>query len=313
MKCVLCNSENFKIITKKIRDNIECNVVQCLSCNLVSLENHTKNIIDYDKNYRKTHSPILGKQLSPSEFFDYELPFQEPRVKRIKSLLNLNMDVLEIGSSAGHFLYSIKDYVKSLTGIELDKSFAKFAKNISNFTIYDEPIEKINFNGKKFDIIFLFHVLEHIQNPKNFLLEIKKHLKDSGTIYLEVPNIDDALYSIYNLKSYKEFYFRLPHVYYYSNPTLEKMLHSCGFEGKIEFQQDFSFLNHIHWLQNDFPQKNQKIATELTSWNTEDSKFSSNSTIMKNWFLKVNQEYKKLLCKNSISEILSFTGKIKNL
>jgi hypothetical protein len=91
------------------------------------------------------------------------------------------------------------------------------------------------------------------------------------------------------------------------------MLHSCGFEGKIEFQQDFSFLNHIHWLQNDFPQKNQKIATELTSWNTEDSKFSSNSTIMKNWFLKVNQEYKKLLCKNSISEILSFTGKIKNL
>jgi SAM-dependent methyltransferase len=223
------------------------------------------------------------------------------------------MDVLEIGSSAGHFLYSIKDYVKSLTGIELDKKFAKFAKNISNFTIYDEPIEKINFNGKKFDIIFLFQVFEHIKNPKNFLLEIKKCLKDSGTIYLEVPNIDDVLYSIYNLKSYKEFYFRLPHVYYYSNLTLEKMLHSCGFEGKIDFHQDFSFLNHIHWLQNDSPQKNQKIATELTSWNTEDSKFSSNSTIMKNWFLKVNQEYKKLLCKNSISEILSFTGKIKNL
>jgi len=66
-------------------------------------------------------------------------------------------------------------------------------------------------------------------------------------------------------------------------------------------------------LQNGSPQKNQKIATELTSWNTEDKKFSSNSTIMKNWFLKVNQEYKKLLCENGISEILSFTGKIKNL
>ena len=83
---------------------------------------------------------------------------------------------------------------------------------IKNKGILFRYTEKINFNGKKFDIIFLFHVLEHIQNPKNFLLEIKKHLKDSGTIYLEVPNIDDALYSIYNLKSYKEFYFRLPHV-----------------------------------------------------------------------------------------------------
>ena len=63
MKCVLCNSENFKIITKKIRDNIECNVVQCLSCNLVSLENHTKNIIDYDKNYRKrSEERRVGKE-----------------------------------------------------------------------------------------------------------------------------------------------------------------------------------------------------------------------------------------------------------
>jgi hypothetical protein len=96
MKCILCNSDTFKIVTKKLRNNIERNVVQCLSCKLVSLENPSENIIDYDKNYREKHSPILGKKLSPSEFFNYELQFQNSRVDRIKSYLKPEMDVLEI-------------------------------------------------------------------------------------------------------------------------------------------------------------------------------------------------------------------------
>ena len=312
MKCILCNSDTFKIVTKKLRNNIERNVVQCLSCKLVSLENPSENIVDYDKNYREKHSPILGKKLSPSEFFNYELQFQNSRVDRIKSYLKPEMDVLEIGSSTGHFLYSIKDYVNSLTGIELDKSFANYSREIENFTIYDEPIEKINFNGKKFDVVFLLQVFEHISNPQNLLNQIKKCLNENGIIYIEVPNINDALYSIYNLESYVEFNFRLPHVYYYSDITLEKMLSSCDFKGETGFHQDFSFLNHIHWLQNNSPQKDQKKATDLISWNTMENEFTLHSEIIKNWFLKTNEEYKKLLCESGTSEVLSYVGKIKN-
>ena len=91
---------------------------------------------------------------------------------------------------------------------------------------------KINFNGKKFDVVFLLQVFEHISNPQNLLNQIKKCLNENGIIYIEVPNINDALYSIYNLESYVEFNFRLPHVYYYSDITLEKMLSSCDFKGE---------------------------------------------------------------------------------
>ena len=91
----------------------------------------------------------------------------------------------------------------------MDKTFANYSREIENFTIYDEPIEKINFNGKKFDVVFLLQVFEHISNPQNLLNQIKKCLNENGIIYIEVPNINDALYSIYNLESYVEFYFRL--------------------------------------------------------------------------------------------------------
>ena len=90
------------------------------------------------------------------------------------------------------------------------------------------------------------------------------------------------------------------------------MLSSCDFKGETGFHQDFSFLNHIHWLQNNSPQKDQKKATDLISWNTMKNEFALHSEIMKKWFLKTDEEYKKLLCESGTSEVLSYVGKIKN-
>tara|TARA_B100000029_G_scaffold343826_1_gene336250 strand:- start:7691 stop:8617 length:927 start_codon:yes stop_codon:yes gene_type:complete len=308
MKCILCNSENFDIIATKLRNNITRKVVRCKGCKLTSLENPDSAITDYKNDYRKLHSPVIGTQLSPKEFFDYELEFQKPRKNRIKHLLDSESDVLEIGSSTGHFLYSIKHDVNTVTGIELDENYANFAKNECGLNIFAEPLEKINFGEKKFDVIFLFQVFEHIPDPIFLLNEIKKHLKTDGIIHLEVPNLNDALISLYDIKEFSEFYFRLPHVYYYDKNSLMKLMNMLGFEGQITFHQEFSIFNHIHWLQNKSPQKEQKKASELVSWSPKNEKIS---VIFKNWFSKIDQEYKQLLKDNGISEVLSFTGRIK--
>tara|TARA_B100000029_G_scaffold487369_1_gene542840 strand:- start:8597 stop:9523 length:927 start_codon:yes stop_codon:yes gene_type:complete len=308
MKCILCNSKNFDIIATKLRNNIERNVVRCKDCKLTSLENPESDIINYKNDYRKLYSPIIGTQLSPKEFFDYELEFQKPRKNRIKHLLHSEYDILEIGSSTGHFLHSIKNDVNTVTGIELDENYANFAINSCDLSIFKEPLEKINFNGKKFDVIFLFQVFEHIHNPISLLSEIKKHLKNNGIIHLEVPNLNDALISLYNINEFSEFYFRLPHVYYYDKSTLMKLMNIQGFEGKVSFHQEFSIFNHIHWLQNKSPQKDQKNASELPHWSSNNEQMS---TVFKKWFSKIDQEYKQLLKDNEISEVLSFTGKIK--
>lgn len=310
MKCILCNSQNFDIITTKLRNNIKRNVVCCKNCKLTSLENPESDLINYETDYRKLHSPIIGKQLSPKEFFDYEIQFQQSRINRIKKLLHSEYDVLEIGCSTGHFLDSIKNEVNTVTGIELDTNYANFAKENNNLEIFHEPLEKINFDGKKFDIIFLFQVFEHISNPVFLLNEIKKHLKNNGQIHIEVPNLNDALLSIYDIDEFSKFYFRLPHVYYYDKSSLTKLLELLDFEGEISFHQEFSFFNHIHWLQNKSPQKDQKSASEIVPWKLNDN---PKSKILKEWFSKIDQEYKELLTLNEISEVLSYTGKLKKI
>jgi len=85
----------------------------------------------------------------------------------------------------------------------------------------------------------------------------------------------------------------------------------AGFEGETSFHQEFSFFNHIYWLQNSSPQQNGEIATKIPFWKNHIAD-KEKSIILKNWFSKIDQEYKKLLNTNEISETLSFTGKLKN-
>jgi len=88
MKCVLCENTDFEILSNKVRNDLPIKVVKCKKCSLVSLENPIKNAVNYSgEEYRKLHSPVIGKELTPKEMFDFELQFQKQRIKHIQSLL----------------------------------------------------------------------------------------------------------------------------------------------------------------------------------------------------------------------------------
>ena len=306
MKCVLCNKSKFKIVTKELRYNIKRQVVQCKNCSLISLENPTFDNFNYaEKKYRQLHGPVLGKRITPKEMFDIQMKFQNQRFNRVKKLLRPSSKVLEIGCSTGHFLYYIKKYVKEAVGIELNKEHANFARKYCKLDVFTEPIEKTHLTQKYFDVIFLFQVFEHVSNPKEFLTLCKKYLKPTGTIYIEVPNINDALISVYDINEYKKFYYRLPHIFYYSEETLKKMLQSCGFKGTTKTVQEYSFFNHIYWMFVKGPQTTQIEGMEIPN-----IKLNRNSEELSKWFKKINMEYKKILEENGIGENVSFQGKV---
>jgi len=67
-------------------------------------------------------------------------------------------------------------------------------------------IDGPNKTGKKFDVITLFHVLEHIKNPVKTLADLRTYLKADGTLIVEIPNADDFLLQIN--KNYKDFFWQ---------------------------------------------------------------------------------------------------------
>lgn len=309
--CVLCKNDNFKTIVNMVRHDIPRKVVQCTNCSLTSLEDPTNNVVDYSgTEYRSLHGPILGKKITAKEMFDIQVPFQQERLSNVKPLLNSSDRVLEVGCSTGHFLHTIRDHVSEVIGIELDQSHAKFARENCNLTVYDRPIDETPIKNNYFDVIFMFQVFEHIPNPIEFLSLYKKYLKPNGIIYIEVPNINDALLSIYNISSYRKFYFRLPHVYYYSELTLQKILEKAGFSGTTKTIQEYTVFNHLHWILTGNPQATQIDGRQLPKLDLSIPEKKSAEISIKNWFSKINEEYKKLLEENGIAENICFQGRI---
>jgi hypothetical protein len=80
-------------------------------------------------------------------------------------------------------------------------------------------------------------------------------------VYIEVPNHDDSLLSIFDVPGYREFYYREPHIFYYNKSTLMTLLNRAGFEGEIASSGfDPNALNQLHWIMTGQPQHSATIA-----------------------------------------------------
>ncbi len=100
-------------------------------------------------------------------------------------------ELLDIGCGTGNFLAAARDAGYSVSGTELDRNAARFAKErlglprVLGLTI-SEFAEK--YPGEKFDVVTFFEVLEHQAAPVEFLEKVKACLKTRAYIALSVPN-----------------------------------------------------------------------------------------------------------------------------
>jgi SAM-dependent methyltransferase len=125
-------------------------------------------------------------------------------------------------------------------GIEPSPRFCEYARekydvNVVQGYLGDQDI----FNGELFDIISLFHVLEHVPFPQELLATILQHLRNDGIVYIEVPNADSTLLKIADFVfriNRKEWSSRLSplhapfHSLGYSPKSLKYLLENNGFE-----------------------------------------------------------------------------------
>ena len=100
-------------------------------------------------------------------------------------------ELLDIGCGTGNFLTAARDVGYDVTGIELDRNAARFAKErVGLQRVF--PLTVSEFAGQhadeKFDVVTFFEVLEHQAAPVEFLQRVSVVLKAKGTIALSVPN-----------------------------------------------------------------------------------------------------------------------------
>jgi len=310
MSCLLCQSTNCSVIREKLRYDVKRDVLQCDNCSFVFLRALPEGTKAYyeQETYRKKHGPDLTKESSCQEVFDTYFPFQEPIIKCMGNLLKPETKVLDVGCSTGHFLAAIQGLVDTRVGVELSQDEVNYCQKTHNFPVYGEAIETVNIPEGPFDLVTSFQVVEHVDNPITFLQNLGKHLKDDGYLYIELPNLDDALLALYDIPEYADFYYREPHLSYFSKKTLADLADKAGFEGVVGNVQRYNIFNHLQWQMNGSPQSNFTMGNRKTF--LEENEKSATADFNQ-FFKRMDEEYKTLVEKNFLGESLTFLGKKK--
>lgn len=312
MKCLLCANNHFEILRKKLRYGVKRDVLVCKKCGYVFLRPQNSKVKYDNLEYRKVYGPKLGKNVGPKERFDTYLPYQKEISEQIAHLFKPQTSILDVGCSAGFFLSSLKGKVKTRVGLELNPDDARFIKKNLDFKVYNKPLEEVGIEEGPFDIITSLQVLEHIEDPVSFLKNISKNLKPEGWLYLELPNINDILLSVFKEPSYSDFYYREPHVSYFSQETLRRVLDKAGFVGKIKTIQRYNFMNHLNWILCHKPQLNFNLGNDPAKLINENPGEKSEPVDDLNSLIKkTDKDYKKIVVKYGLGETLCFLGKKK--
>lgn len=142
------------------------------------------------------------------------------KLKLINSFNSEEKKLLDIGCGTGAFLKTAQDNGWQVSGIEPNKKARTIANENCNDSVFN--VEKLNsFKAESFDVISLWHVLEHLPNLEEHVSILKKLLKPNGTLVIAVPNFKsyDALY-------YKNFWaaFDVPrHLWHFSKDSISKL------------------------------------------------------------------------------------------
>lgn len=251
VKCCLCNGKNETkdIFTFSINDKM-FNVRQCQKDNLLFLypqpgDEYTKNLYNHPS-YFTGEDDMYG--LAVSE--DKSKNVAEIRIKEIIDYLNKKnknfegISILEIGCAYGQTLIEAKKNGAHLTdGIEFSKEAVEHCnKNGLNVILgsVNEPFEEV-LNNQTYDVIAIYSVLEHVNNPFQFLKRMIPLLSTGGIMIIRVPKMSES----------GPWLSLVDHFWHFTKESLSSIIAKVGLTQKVIFPSGtFIGKNHTGELQS---------------------------------------------------------------
>ena len=250
LKLNLINKKNIVKISNFTRDK-KIKVYKDKETQVIFLERYVSSL-DYYSTFKKISKKKVGNKiyslinLRGGKIIKTQgLNDDKRRYLTLKKYL-LKKSVLDFGCGWGGFLNLLRGHNKSCAGLELRKHCIKHIKKSYEHIDINDNLNKFKRN---FDVITLFHVLEHIPRQVDSLKQIKKKMNKGGKIIIEVPSAKDYLISLDQLPEFKKFTFWSEHLILHTEKSLKKILTVSGFKKiKITYFQRYGYANHLGWL-----------------------------------------------------------------
>lgn len=170
-----------------------------------------------------------------------------------------NARVLDVGCGEGETGRELKDkkLAKEVVGIEIQKEKAKIAlKKLDRVISGDIEVLNIPCPEKYFDVIILGDIIEHLKDPWQALLKLKRFLQDNGVIISSIPNIRNWGLVIRPLLFFGEFKYcqegilDITHLRFFTKTSIFNLFGNAGFNiyKAVPVYQPFNFKKRLFKL-----------------------------------------------------------------
>src|SRR5688500_12158748 len=222
--CPVCSDSNFSAYLSCKDHTVSHETFQlqkCFSCGFV-LTNPRPGDNDLSRYYQSkdyiSHSDkstsLIGYIYRAARTFTLKWKYNLVRRHSFQKPLS----ILDYGCGTGAFLVECKKHQMKITGVEP----ASTARALANKQTSDQVVSDILEVSDSFDMVTLWHVLEHISKLNETIIQLKKHLKQNGTMFIAVPNLQS-----HDARKYGEYWagYDVPrHLWHFSRNTMQKLL-----------------------------------------------------------------------------------------
>jgi len=230
--CNLCGSAESRLIfpstvqsSAEVADYVSTNtdygryhnIVQCTECGLLYMSPRDIGIPDFYGEVEDQAYLDTWEERAITFRGHLEL------LKKIKSAGK----ILDVGCYAGIFLHEAKKAGYEVAGIEPSRWASEYARQKTGAQVWTGTCERITLPPAEFDVVTVWDVVEHFEDPSACFRALHPTIKPGGLILVTTHDIDSRAARIFG-KRYP--WLMRFHLFHFSPKTLGKMLRRCGFE-----------------------------------------------------------------------------------
>ncbi|MCC4832689.1 class I SAM-dependent methyltransferase [Shewanella sp. 10N.7] len=187
----------------------------------------------YSSDYKNFNNSSLEVQVADREFMEGTWRDQACEIELQLGKPLSEIELLDVGCGWAQSLLHFKKLGVSCYGFDPASEAVEYA-NAQGVNVKHCGVETMNvFDNKRFDVVMLNNVLEHLADPIRVLTEIRESvIKENGLIIITVPNEFNAFQmAAQKLHNLEQWWVSPPaHLNYFSRSTLQNLLSGCGFE-----------------------------------------------------------------------------------
>lgn len=230
----------------KVRDRNDVAVLKCEKSDVILLSSSDHmNMEHYNKRENLNHWGEKDRKVALLS----ALEDHQRRLEQFKYVI-ANKKWIDVGTGGGSMLDLLSPIASETFGVE-PQDLARKSLTSLGYKVYPSMADV---GEKDFEVVSLFHVLEHFQDPVNELKLIRSKMAPGGKIIIEIPHARDFLISFFENEAFKSFSFWSEHLILHTRESLNAFLRAAGFSNiTIKGFQRYPLANHLHWLTKEKP------------------------------------------------------------